>query len=449
MRFMVSGTTQSSQASYCLYYFVTGPNGAPAYVAFVISTGETTPAVVPLGPAREIDALVARWSEEAGRPPGSVGRRTENADAAYRIAGEALRRRIWDSLAPRLGGARRVFIVPDGALHLVSFATLPDKASGYLVEREAILHLLSAERDLVPPAGRPPIGRGLLILGAPDFEARDMYAALMGVPGGRGQTVPGDAGDGPRPGSAPTFRGGRPACAEFRSVRFDPLPETGLEAQAIADLWRGEPVTRFAGARASEAAFKTHAPGRRVVHVATHGFFLGDGCPSAGAGQRGIGLLLPAPDQSLALPTGENPLLLSGLVLAGANHRGAAGPDEEDGILTAEEVAALDLSGVEWAVLSACDTGAGEVDAGEGVLGLRRAFQVAGAENVIMSLWPVEDRAGREWMKGLYEEHLRLGRPTSEAVRGAALRVLEARRRAGLSTHPFFWGGWVATGYWR
>ena len=99
----------------------------------------------------------------------------------------------------------------------------------------------------------------------------------------------------------------------------------------------------------------------------------------------------------------ENPLLLSGLALAGANRRAAAGPDEDDGILTAEEVASLNLQGTEWAVLSACDTGLGEIKAGEGVFGLRRAFQIAGARTVIMSLWSVDDRATRPWMRALYE----------------------------------------------
>ena len=103
----------------------------------------------------------------------------------------------------------------------------------------------------------------------------------------------------------------------------------------------------------------------------------------------------------------ENPLLLSGLALAGANRRQVATLDEEDGILTAEEVASLDFNGVEWAVLSACNTGLGRVRPGEGVLGLRRAFQIAGARTVIMSLWSVKTIATRLWMRALYEGRLK------------------------------------------
>jgi CHAT domain-containing protein len=191
-------------------------------------------------------------------------------------------------------------------------------------------------------------------------------------------------------------------------------------------------VTLLSDAAASEEAFKALAPGHGILHLATHGFFLGGRCDSA-------------LDDSIA---GENPLLLSGLALAGANHRGAAGPDEEDGILTAEEIAALDLTGVRWAVLSACDTGVGHVRAGEGVFGLRRAFRVAGAGTLIMSLWSVDDEAAREWMRALYESRLS-GLGTSEAVRQASLSMIEARRHAGETTHPFFWGAFVAAGDWR
>ncbi len=118
-------------------------------------------------------------------------------------------------------------------------------------------------------------------------------------------------------------------------------------------------------------------------------------------------------------------------------------------MLTAEEVAALNLNGVEWAVLSGCDTGVGEIRAGEGVFGLRRAFQVAGARTVIMSLWPVEDQATDQWMSALYEDRFTKKLSTVDAVREAGLAVLRVRRTKGLSAHPFYWAAFVGAGDWR
>jgi CHAT domain-containing protein len=118
-------------------------------------------------------------------------------------------------------------------------------------------------------------------------------------------------------------------------------------------------------------------------------------------------------------------------------------------VLTAEEVAALNLSGVEWAVLSGCDTGVGEVRTGEGVFGLRRAFRVAGAKTVIMSLWPVEDKSTRQWMTTLYAGRLTRKLNTADAVRDASLTVLRQRRASRQNTHPFYWAGFVAAGDWR
>lgn len=247
------------------------------------------------------------------------------------------------------------------------------------------------------------------------------------------------------------FRGARSSCGDFQSIRFEPLPGSAQEVQEVVTLWRqkADRAVSLVGAQASEAAFKEGASGRRVLHLATHGFFLGERCPAALKTARGIGGLAPAEENQPPPVTGENPLLLSGLALAGANHRAAAGPDEEDGVLTAEEIAAMDLTGVEWAVLSACDTGVGEVKAGEGVFGLRRAFQVAGARTVIMSLWSVEDEAARQWMRALYEARLVRKMGTAEAVRAASLKVLRERRAKGMSPQPFYWAGFVAAGDWR
>jgi CHAT domain-containing protein len=105
----------------------------------------------------------------------------------------------------------------------------------------------------------------------------------------------------------------------------------------------------------------------------------------------------------------------------------------------------MDLAGVDWVVLSACDTGVGEYMAGEGMFGLRRAFQVAGARTVITSLWPVEDDAARAWMRKLYQERL-AGVSAAEAVRNADLKMIQSLKRTGLPAHPYFWGAFVAVG---
>lgn len=100
-------------------------------------------------------------------------------------------------------------------------------------------------------------------------------------------------------------------------------------------------------------------------------------------------------------------------------------------------------------MLSGCDTATGEIRAGEGVLGLRRAFQIAGVRTLIMSLWPVDDRSTRRWMRALYEGRLVHELDTAAAVRSAKLSVLTDRRRKGLDTHPFHWAGFIAAGDWR
>jgi CHAT domain-containing protein len=205
-------------------------------------------------------------------------------------------------------------------------------------------------------------------------------------------------------------------------------------------------VTVLSGTAATETAVKRAASGRRVVHLTTHGFFLGGECVPGVAGTRGVGGLAKRPARAVV---DDNPLLLSGLALAWANRRDKARHGEDDGILTAEEIAALDLRSAEWAVLSACDTGLGEIRAGEGVFGLRRAFQVAGARTVIMSLWSVEDTAARVWMRALYQGRFQQRLATAEAVRHASRTVLADRRTKRLTTHPFYWAGFVAAGDWR
>jgi CHAT domain-containing protein len=406
----------------------------PSYLAFVMRAGQPNVTMVPLGSASTIDALVARWRDEAT----AILQASSAADAerTYRAAGAALRQRVWDPLAGHLKDVAMVFVVPDGTLNTVSLAALPVGQARYLIETGPVTHYLSAERDLVTSAPGSQ-SRGLLALGGPDFDDATVFAPAKAPT----RSI---ASSSTRATSGIAVRGG---CDTLTSMQFAPLAGTHDEVREVARLWEGSPASILENRDASERRFKREAPGYRVLHLATHGFFLGTGCAPGLEGTRAVGGLVQKRGPNAGLE--ENPLLLSGLALAGANRRAAAAADEDDGILTAEEVSALNLQGVEWAVLSACDTGLGEVKAGEGVFGLRRAFQTAGVHSVIMSLWSIDDQAARVWMRTLYQGRLQKHLSTADAMHQATLGVLRARRARGDSTHPFYWAAFVAAGDWR
>lgn len=432
----------------------TASDGAPSYRALLLAPSTRAPRAVTLGPAAEIDAAVAAWRAALT----GDDRRTGTGEADVRRLGRVVRAALWDPLRALLGEARLVFVVPDGALHLVNLYALPLDDDRYLVETGPIVHTLTSEKDLVDPRRTGGAsGRGLLALGGAAFDslATDLESSVPLVAAGG-------------PGAQPTmFRGARARCVDFRALEFGPLPGSAREAARVAQIWRettGEEETQAVGARASEALLKRRAPGQRVLHVATHGFFLDPACRTAGAppepplDARGIGALRPSRADSVTRadesPDGaqeiSNPLRIAGLALAGANLRESAGPDGEDGVVTAEEMAAMDLRGVEWAVLSACETGVGEVlGSGEGVMGLRRALRVAGVHSVILSLWAVSDAATLEWMDALYRARFADAESTAEAVRSASRALLARRRASGASTHPFYWAAFVAAGDWR
>jgi CHAT domain-containing protein len=461
------------------------PRTEPSYLAFVLGPGPGEPAIVLLGAAAVVEAQVTRWRQAmiAELAPRSD---VPRSGPSFASVGFALRRQIWDPIAAHVGHATHVFVVPDGAFNLVPLAALPSGRGRYLVEDGPLIHYLSAERDLVADEMAPATsGSGMLSVGGAAFSDGSSFAAVRNARPGQRSVQSAAASDTGKGGSSPSMltasaslAGSEPAarslrdvaidCSSFRQMRFGALPASRNEAQAVAGLWRRFNVERgvealapqtLTGADATERTFKQMAPGLRILHLATHGFFLGDDCAPVVEGTRAVGGLTSpsapthprsAPKQAVApraIP--ENPLLLSGLALAGANRRSDAGTDEDDGILTAEEVSALNLEGVEWAVLSACNTGLGTVVSREGVLGLRRAFQVAGVRTVIMSLWSVDDRATLQWMERLYEARFRQNLSTVEAVRDASVRVLRDRRARRQSTNPFFWAAFVASGDWH
>lgn len=386
--------------------------------------------------AAVLEQRVHAWREQVA-PRGSSHESLGAATRSARVLGDSLRQAIWDPLARSLAGASRVLVVPDGALQLVDLAALPSKGDGWVIDSEPLIVRLSSERDLLGSAS-PADGKLVVAVGDPDFD-------------GAGGAV-----------AAAAYRGAPSTCRNFAEVRFAALPGARAEANEVAQHWRSagtDSVMLLEGGEADEARIKLLAPRLGALHVATHGFFMGEGCGASSETNRGVGRLttpskpVPAaptaaffshrPDETLAR---EQTLRLSGLAFAGANHRAQASVGQEDGVLTAEEIATLDLSHAREVVLSACDTGVGDLSVGEGVFGVQRAFQLAGARHLVMSLWSVDDTSARAWMQAYYAARLESGQPPAEAARTAARTRLSALRHSGAPQHPGSWAGFLATG---
>jgi CHAT domain-containing protein len=214
-------------------------------------------------------------------------------------------------------------------------------------------------------------------------------------------------------------------------MHFTPLPGTAQEAKALGQVLAGTKVLTQ-GLATKDAL--SHIQGPKILHVATHGFFLSgqEGGPASG---RGL-VLESNPAGSTSFAPIENPLLRSGIALAGAN-----GQNKAAGILTALEASGLDLHDTKLVVLSACETGIGDVTNGDGVYGLRRALVMAGAETQVMSLWKVDDNATRDLMVAYYLD-LQAGRGRGEAMQRVQLDMLSRKE----SAHPFYWAAFIVSG---
>ena len=361
--------------------------GPPHYAAYVI-TKRQSPVGVDLGAVADIDPLIVHLRDALRNP----------ADATVKTRARMLDEKIMQPLRPALDDLTRLLISPDGALNLVPFETLVDKRGRYLIERFATTYLTSG-RDLlrmqIPrgTAGNPVIVADPLF-GEPSPEASSLAS---GQQGSRSITT----------------------GAEIANLYFAPLSGSAIEARAIKAFFPN--ATLLTGRQANKATIeRLSAPS--ILHIASHGFFLED----TGSATNGA--------------IAQNPLLRSGVALAGANLPGEA---HGDGILTALEAAGLDLWGTSLVTLSACDTGVGEVRNGEGVYGLRRAFMLAGSQALVMSLWPVSDSIARDTMVAYYAR-LRDGFGRGDALRQAKLSIL---RHTSLR-HPYYWGGFIQSGDW-
>jgi len=363
----------------------------PGYGALVL-THDGLCQWIPLGPAAEINAKLRTYQKY-------VRKRVHEAALA-----EVLHD-LWQSLCQPVlavlpGDIHRLVISPDGQLDFVSFATLLDPQDRFFSD-DYELDYVSSGRDLLRQPARPLKSRNLVIFADPDYN-HSPDATVGHVRGGN--------------------------SADGDDI-FPPLPGTEREAALLLQqaVGSGLGARLYRGIEASEANL-SQQDSPYILHLATHGLYLSeDDVPRLPAG----------PDGSV--PLAGQPMSRSLLAFAGASltlhkwRQGVFPPTENDGLLTAQKVAGLNLDQTWLVVLSACDSGGGEASAGEGVLGLRRGFAEAGAQNLLMTLWTVDDAATADFMESFYREALR----TDDAP-GALARVQRAsldaiRQKSGLS----------------
>ncbi len=393
------------------------------YAAYLLTPRSPAPQLVLLKNGNALEDRFLPAYRQRTHAPGAGARGAIVANAAVAPAdAPALYRAFWQPIAQALPrGTKTLYLSADGAYQQLNLATLQNPASGKYLLDGVDVRLVGSTRDLVrdPGAAAPHTAGESVLVGAPAYR----LAA-------------------PTPAAAPPAAPELLASARTAYSRSDnwlssgevpPLPGTAQEVEALDALlakahW---PHRRLVGGAATEEAVRDlHRP--RLLHVATHGFFLPEGKSKPAAGRDG---------STAEAATAADPLLRSGLLLAGvSNFRDAAEkPATEDGILTAYEASLLDLQGTELVVLSACETGLGQVQAGEGVYGLQRGFTVAGARAILMSLWKVDDAVTHELMVAFYQKWL--GGETKRAALLAAQKQVRKQH-----PDPYYWGAFILVG---
>ncbi|BAY09666.1 CHAT domain-containing tetratricopeptide repeat protein [Calothrix sp. NIES-2098] len=373
----------------------------PRYaVAVLHSAGE--PKWIDLGDAAEINQLAINFQAAlaTGKP--------------FKKLARSLDKQLIEPILPLLENARHLLISPDGQLTLIPFEALTNEQGQFLIQNYAFSYLTSG-RDLLRFAPSGNKSSAPLVLADIDYNNQLQAVAVAKAPDVRGSQ---------------NLRSG-----DLANLVFDPLDATKAEATAIKAVLPNAQV--LLGKDATETTIKKlHSPS--ILHLATHGFFISDVEQNLNA-SRGTEIATRSP-KILQI---ENPLLRSGLALAGANKRNQVPANSDDGVLTALEVAGLDLRSTNLVVLSACETGRGDVQVGDGVYGLRRALVMAGAQTQILSLWQVDDAATKELMVKYYQS-LKAGKGRHEALRSAQIELLNSQNYQ----HPRFWAAFVPSGNW-
>ena len=369
----------------------------PRYAAVVLrQTGE--PKWVDLGDAATIDQSVENF-RKALKSPASY----------YKNQGEKVSRKldnlIMAPIRPLLGDASHLLLSPDGQLNLIPFEALKDENNQYLVERYSFSYLTTG-RDLLRFDMQAKQLSNPVVFSDIDYEGYENTVIAKNTHSKNQRSV------------------------DFKNLNYDSLPGTSGEGKAIKAIFSN--TNLFTGKQATETTIKQlKAPS--ILHLATHGFFLPDQKVDNNKIEKSKNFRL------------ENPFLRSGLALAGFNNRqNKQNNNTEDGVLTALEVAGLNLRGTKLVVLSACQTGLGEVKTGDGVYGLRRALVIAGSQSQLLSLWKVPDNGTKDLMVKYYQ-NLKAGKGRHEALREVQLEFIKSSQYK----NPYYWAGFIPSGNWK
>ena len=382
------------------------------YLAFALHAGNGNQVgLIDLGAADPINKTVAELKKAMKSP-----RQVQKINTASR----ELHRLVFAPVQAKLGKSREIFLSPDGDLNLIPFEVLQDSNGKYLIEKYTFNYLASGRDVIGFGAIKGRSGKSLL-LGDPNFNAS-------------GKSASGAADDNRR-------------SADLRGIKFGRLPGTLEEVKAIQQILGSGNAVLKTGKQADESAL-LQARSPRILHLATHGFFLTDQQMDAFREEETYGGRVGPSGSKRAEQTRiENPLLRSGLALAGANQTlSSKNPSQSGGLLTAEKVLSLRLEGTDLVVLSACETGLGEVKRGEGVYGLRRAFIQAGTKGLVMSMWSVPDKETKELMTRFYTNLTKHKLNPNAALRKAALEEMKIVEERYGQAHPLFWGAFVYLG---
>ena len=381
------------------------------YVALILRSNDSYPQMIKLFEQKQLDSIFIRTGEGESKHINNI------------YKNKRLYELIWKPIEKYVNKGDQVYFSPSGALHQISIGAIAINDSTYLGDfynfnQVGSTGVLASENMNIKSF------KDIVVFGGIDFDASDEQVAAIAKDIVLDDNI-----------VSRSFY----TTDSTRSGKWTYLNGTLEEAQNIDNMAKSKKIQSqlFTGSHAIEERFKSLSGEKSptVIHIATHGFFF----PDPKIDKKKLEMMSFQVDNKFTLA--DNPMNRSGLLMAGGN-RAWIGEDvisdREDGILTAYEVSNMSLFNTELVVLSACETGLGDIKGSEGVYGLQRAFKQAGVRYLMMSLWKVPDNATKEFMTTFYTEYLTNQKPVREAFSDTQNKMKDKYRN-----EPYKWGGFV------